>query len=86
MDKAEVLSQVREILADVLDLPDLAVTEQTTAEDVEGWDSFNHINIVVAIESKFGIKFHTAEVEELRNVGDLVELVEKKLANRKPRA
>ncbi len=86
MDKAEVLSQVRDILADVLDLPDLAVTEQTTAEDVEGWDSFNHINIVVAIESKFGIKFHTAEVEELRNVGDLVELVEKKLANRKPRA
>jgi acyl carrier protein len=86
VDKAEVLSQVREILADVLDLPDLAVTEQTTAEDVEGWDSFNHINIVVAIESKFGIKFHTAEVEELRNVGDLVELVEKKLANRKPRA
>ena len=53
---------------------------------MEGWDSFNHINIVVAIESKFGIKFHTAEVEELRNVGDLVELVEKKLANRKPRA
>jgi acyl carrier protein len=86
VDKAEVLSQVRDILADVLDLPDLAVTEQTTAEDVEGWDSFNHINIVVAIESKFGIKFHTAEVEELRNVGDLVELVEKKLANRKPRA
>ena len=86
MDKAEVLSQVRDILADVLDLPDLSVTQQTTAEDVEGWDSFNHINIVVAVESKFGIKFHTAEVEELRNVGDLVELVEKKLANRKPRA
>ena len=86
MDKAEVLSQVRDILADVLDLPDLSVTQQTTAEDVEGWDSFNHINIVVAVESKFGIKFHTAEVEELRNVGDLVELVEKKLANRKSRA
>ena len=85
MDKAEVQSQVRDILADVLDLPDLTVTEQTTAEDVEGWDSFNHINIVVALESKFGIKFHTAEVEELRNVGDLVDLVEKKLKTRKPR-
>ncbi len=86
MDKTEILSQVREILADVLDLPDLAVTEQTTAENVEGWDSFNHINIVVAVESKFGIKFHTAEVEELRNVGDLVDLIEKKLKSRKPRA
>lgn len=83
MDKAEVLSQVRDILADVLDLPDLQVTVETTAEDVEGWDSFNHINIVVAVESKFGIKFHTAEVEELRNVGDLVELIEKKLKARK---
>jgi acyl carrier protein len=85
VDKAEVQSQVRDILADVLDLPDLTVTEQTTAEDVEGWDSFNHINIVVALESRFGIKFHTAEVEELRNVGDLMELVEKKLKARKPR-
>jgi acyl carrier protein len=83
VDKAEVLSQVRDILADVLDLPDLQVTVETTAEDVEGWDSFNHINIVVAVESKFGIKFHTAEVEELRNVGDLVELIEKKLKARK---
>lgn len=85
MDKTEVLSQVRDILADVLDLPDLQVTEHTTAEDVEGWDSFNHINIVVAVESRFGIKFHTAEVEELRNVGDLVELIDKKLKARKPR-
>ena len=85
MDKTEVLSQVRDILADVLDLPDLQVTEQTTAEDVEGWDSFNHINIVVAVESRFGIKFHTAEVEELRNVGDLAALIDKKLKARKPR-
>ena len=85
MDKTEVISQVRDILADVLDLPDLQVTEQTTAEDVEGWDSFNHINIVVAVESRFGIKFHTAEVEELRNVGDLVALIDKKLKARKPR-
>ena len=85
MDKTEVLSQVRDILADVLDLPDLKVTEQTTAEDVEGWDSFNHINIVVAVESRFGIKFHTAEVEELRNVGDLAALIDKKLKARKPR-
>jgi acyl carrier protein len=85
VDKAEILAQVQDILADVLDLPDLKVTLQTTAEDVEGWDSFNHINIVVAVESKFGIKFHTAEVEELRNVGDLVDLIEKKVKARKPR-
>jgi acyl carrier protein len=83
VEQAEILSKVRDIIADVLDLPDLTVTPATTAEEVEGWDSFNHINIVVAVESKFGIKIHTAEVEELRNVGELVELVEKKLSARK---
>jgi acyl carrier protein len=83
VDKAEILSKVRDTIADVLDLPELTVTMQTTAENVEGWDSFNHINIVVAIEREFGIKVHTAEIEELRNVGELVELIDKKLASRK---
>jgi acyl carrier protein len=83
VEQSEIQEQVRDIIADVLDLPDLTVTRDTKAEDVEGWDSFNHINIVVAVESKFGIKIHTAEVEELRNVGELVDLVEKKLSARK---
>jgi len=83
VEKAEILSKVRDTIADVLDLPELTVTMQTTAENVEGWDSFNHINIVVAIEREFGIKVHTAEIEELRNVGELVELIDKKLAARK---
>jgi acyl carrier protein len=80
---ADTLSQVRDIIADVLDQPDLQVTPATTAENVDGWDSFNHINIVVAIESHFGIKIHTAEIEELRNVGELVEVVERKLKTKK---
>lgn len=83
MNQSEVLSKIRDIIADVLDEPDLTINMQTTAEDVDGWDSFNHINIVVAIESEFGIKIHTAEIEEMRNVGELVELIEKKLAKRK---
>lgn len=83
MTGADILTQVRDIIADVLDQPDLQVTPATTAENVEGWDSFNHINIVVAIESHFGIKIHTAEIEELRNVGELVEVVERKLKTKK---
>jgi acyl carrier protein len=75
----EIFRQVRDIIADVLDNPGLQLARDTTAEDVETWDSFNHINIVVAVEAHFGIKIHTAEVEQLRNVGELVELVEKKL-------
>jgi acyl carrier protein len=49
-----------------------------TAEDVEGWDSMNHIFIVVEIERRFGIKFQAAEMEELRNVGELAALVRRR--------
>jgi acyl carrier protein len=83
VNKDQILSDVTQIIRDVLDTPDLAVTEATSADSVEGWDSFNHINIVVAVESHFGVKMHTAEIEELRNVGDLVELVHEKLGARK---
>ena len=83
MDKAQVLAEVSEIIRDVLDVPALVVTMSTSAENVEGWDSFNHINIVVAVESHFHVKIHTAEIEELRNVGELVDLIHQKLDARK---
>jgi len=83
MDKEQIQHEVADIIRDVLDLPDLEIDRSTTAENVEGWDSFNHINIVVAIESHFGLKIHTAEIEELRNVGELVDLVDAKLAAKK---
>jgi acyl carrier protein len=84
MSNATIIADVQAIISDVLDLPDLKIDASTTAEDVQGWDSFNHINIVVAIEAHFGIKIHTAEIEELRNVGELVDVVEKKLQAKKP--
>jgi acyl carrier protein len=83
MNRAEILSKVGHSIASILDQPNLVVTMRTTAEDIEGWDSFNHVNIVVAIESEFGIKFNAAEVEQLRAVGEFVNLIEKKLAQRK---
>jgi len=79
MDDGQILTQVRDIIADVLDQPDLQINAGTTAAEVEGWDSFNHINIVVAMERHFGIKVNTAEIEDLRNVGELVALVSRKL-------
>lgn len=78
MIRDDIFLQVRDIIADVLDQPDLQLTPDTTADNVDGWDSFNHINIVVAVESHFGIKINTAEIEELRNVGELVHLIERK--------
>jgi acyl carrier protein len=79
VDKQKILSEIAQIIRDVLDQPDLQIDMQTTAENVEEWDSFNHINIVVAVEARFGVKFHTAEIEELKNVSDLVDLVWKKM-------
>jgi acyl carrier protein len=49
---------------------------------VEGWDSFNHINIIVGAEMEFGVKFNASELEELKNVGDFVALIEKRLAKK----
>jgi acyl carrier protein len=83
VNRAEILAKVGASIAAVLDQPKLVVSMRTTAEDIEGWDSFNHINIVVAIESEFDIKFNTAEVEQLRAVGEFVKLIEEKIAERK---
>ena len=82
MNKSEILARVRKCITAVLDQPDLTITMRTTAEDVEGWDSFNHVNIVVAIESEFDVSFKAAEIEELRAVGEIVDLIDTKLAEK----
>ncbi len=82
MNQSQILDQVADIIRDVLDVHDaksLKIDAETTADQTEGWDSFNHINIVVAIEQHFAVKFRTAEIEQLRNVGELVGLIAKKL-------
>ena len=83
MNDAQVLEQLTAVIRDVLNHDDLTLTPQTTAADVPDWDSFNHINIVVAAETKFGIRFKTAELEQVRNVGEFVSLIEGKLASKK---
>jgi acyl carrier protein len=83
VNSEEILAQVRDIIAEVLDQPGLTIDRDTIAEDVQDWDSFNHINIVVAVQAHFGIKIHTAEVEEVRKVSELVDLIERKLKTKK---
>ena len=79
MNVGETYAQVREIITEILDQPDLDIVAETSAVSVDGWDSFNQINIIVALEARFGIKFNTAEIEELHDVGELVDLVDRKL-------
>jgi len=75
------LEAVREIMIDVFDVDDdLEVSPSTSAEDVEEWDSLSHIRLIVAVERHFGIKFKNSEVEALKNVGDLVAVIDRKLS------
>jgi acyl carrier protein len=79
-DLRSVLAEVTDILRSVFDDPALDVTLDTTADDVPCWDSMNHITIVVEAECRFGIQFQTAEIEDLRNVGALVRMIQSKRA------
>jgi acyl carrier protein len=78
MTDAELYSGLNEIFRQVLDDDEIDLKPTMTADDVEGWDSMNHIFIVVEIEKRFGIKFQAAEMEELKNVGELAALVREK--------
>ena len=77
---SDVLEQLQPIFQDILDQPDLHVTLESNANNVEDWDSLAHINLVTAIERHFKIKFALAELQELKNVGDMVHLIQRKLA------
>ena len=78
-----ILSDLTSILREVLDDPDLVLTAETSAADIPGWDSMAHIALVVEVECRFGIQFQAAEIEALRQVGDLVALIAAKRAARR---
>ena len=75
----EIKSRLESVFRDLFDNPRLTLTRETTAADVEDWDSLNHVNLIVAIEKVFKIRFTTAEVSGLENVGELMDLIAKKL-------
>jgi acyl carrier protein len=74
------LERMQIIFRDIFDDDGLAIRPEMTAADVEAWDSLSHFNMIDAIEREFKVRFTTAEVTSLKNVGDLVALVEKKQA------
>jgi acyl carrier protein len=78
----EVLSAVNQVFIDVLDHDDIRLTPASTAADVEDWDSLTHIELVVAIEKRFGVKFTLAEIQGYRNVGEMCEGIVRKLGAR----
>ncbi len=59
---------------------DMKLTPELSAKDVEGWDSFKQIEIMVSVEERFNIKLSTREIDSLKNVGDLADVIAKKTA------
>lgn len=68
-----------EVFQDVFDDDELELFDEMTAEDVEDWTSLTHIQLIVAVEKKFNVKFTTVEVMKLKNVGEFIALIEKKI-------
>lgn len=79
MNRQELLNQINEIFKEVLDNEEILLSEQSTADDVEEWDSLSHIQLIVAIEKFFKIRFTSREIQSWENIGELISSVETKL-------
>jgi acyl carrier protein len=74
---SDILTRLNSIFQDVFNDDELAVTDRTTAQDVEGWDSLMHVTLLVNVEKAFGLRFTSSEIASLKNVGELVDLIER---------
>jgi len=79
MKQDEIKNKFTEIIRDVLDDENIVLCRETTANDVEDWDSLAHISIIVAIEKEFKIKFDLYELKPLKNVGEMLDLIQTKI-------
>lgn len=75
MTREEVYEELNGVFQDVFDDESIVVNDETTANDIEDWDSLEHINLIVSVEKKFGIKFNIGEVHSMQKVGDMVTLI-----------
>ena len=75
MTREDLYEKLNEVFWDVFDDEDIKVNDATTADDIEDWDSLEHINLIVAVEKKFGIKFNMGEVNKFKNVGEMVDII-----------
>ena len=78
MDHTAIIRKVNDIFIDVLDNPDIVLTDETSASDIAEWDSLNHIQLVVAIEKAFKMKFTSKEIQSWKNVGEMCKAINEK--------
>lgn len=76
----DVMKALTEVFREVFDDPEIILTDETTADDIEGWDSLSHINLIVTIETRFNVRFKQKEAISFKNVGELAKSIESKLS------
>jgi acyl carrier protein len=79
MSTEEIKNRITEVFKDVLDNESIELFRETTAKDIEEWDSLSHISIIVAIEKEFNIRFDLREIMQLKNIGEFIDLIEQKI-------
>lgn len=79
MERTQIMSEVQDIFRDVLDNEGIVLADTTTADDIEEWDSLTHIQLIVAIEKHFKIKFTSIEILSWQHVGEMVDCINQKL-------
>ncbi len=80
LSSEEILTQTNEIFKDVLDNDDIELAPATTADDIEEWDSLTHIQLIVAMEKHFKIRFKTSEITSYKNLGEMCYGIQKKIS------
>lgn len=75
MEKPMILQKLTEVFKDVFDLDEVVLTVNTTADDIEEWDSLEHINLISAVESTFKMKFKMKEVSTMKNLGEMIDII-----------
>lgn len=78
MERTEILNEVQDIFRDILDNEEIELSDTTTADDIEEWDSLTHIQLIVAIEKYFKIKFTSKEILSWNNVGEMIDCIASK--------
>ena len=74
----EIYERLNEVFRDVFDDDSIEVNEDTTANDIEDWDSLNHITLIDAVESEFGVRFTMGEVSGMKNVGEMAQIIKER--------
>ena len=79
MERQEIINKMNTIFCEVFDDDSIKISDNMTSADIEEWDSLNHITLVVNIEKVFGLKLNLSEVVKLENIGEMIELILKKI-------